>query len=65
VVQHSTTDDERGEIPRCLACGKVAGESALVERDPDEGALTFCDASCREVYFTRMDQALEDDREAA
>jgi hypothetical protein len=64
-MKHSTTDDERGELPTCLACGRTTEAGSLVEKDPEEGELRFCDVRCREDYFTRMDKALEDDRDAA
>lgn len=63
-MRHSTKDDERGELPRCAACGKVTGEGVLRERDPEEGELSFCDARCREDWRTRMDAEGEPDGDA-
>jgi hypothetical protein len=60
-MKRSTKLDERGELPRCAACGKVTGEGApVVVRVPEEGIVAFCDADCREVYFTRMDLARDE-----
>jgi hypothetical protein len=63
LVKRSTTRDERGELPTCAACGRPTGAGALIELDPEDGSVVFCDVRCREDYFTRMDQLRDGDPE--